>query len=115
MATLLATYRRLQQDADADAEWWCLARHVVEFALGTAMRRGEIVGLRWRDIELLDRLRAGGGPVPQNPIRVSSHRVELAGERPGWGSRPFLARKSGRAPFAPDAVGLYETFRGGGW
>lgn len=37
---LLATYRRLEQDADGDAEWWRLARHVVEFALGTAMRRG---------------------------------------------------------------------------
>jgi integrase-like protein len=42
IATLLATYRRLELDAEDDAEWWRLARHVVEFALGTAMRRGEI-------------------------------------------------------------------------
>jgi integrase len=38
-----------------DAEWWRPARHVVEFALDTAMRRGEIIGLRWRDVELLER------------------------------------------------------------
>jgi integrase len=55
IASLLATYRRLEQDADEDADWWRLARHVVEFALGTALRRGEIIGLRWRDVELLDR------------------------------------------------------------
>ena len=55
IASLLAAYRRLEQDADGDAYWWRLARHIVEFALGTAMRRGEIIGLRWRDIELLDR------------------------------------------------------------
>ena len=54
IASLLATYRRLALDAQ-DAEWWHLARHVVEFALGTAMRRGEIIGLRWHDVELLDR------------------------------------------------------------
>ena len=55
IATLLSTYRRLEQDAGEKAEWWRLARHVVEFALGTAMRRGEIIGLRWRDVELLER------------------------------------------------------------
>ena len=55
IASLLATYRRLEQDADDDKKWWALARHVVEFALGTAMRRGEIIGLRWRDVELLER------------------------------------------------------------
>jgi integrase len=55
IATLLATYRRFEHDANGDADWWRLGRHVVEFALGTAMRRGEIIGLRWRDVELLDR------------------------------------------------------------
>jgi len=55
IAGLLATYRRLEQDAQGDANWWRLGRHVVQFALGTAMRRGEIIGLRWRDLELLER------------------------------------------------------------
>lgn len=52
MATLAA---QLESEANSDADWWRLARRVVEFALGTAMRRGEIIGLRWRDVELLDR------------------------------------------------------------
>jgi integrase len=55
IAALLARYRRLEHDADGEAEWWRLSRHIVEFALGTAMCRGEIIGLRWRDVELLDR------------------------------------------------------------
>jgi integrase len=53
IALLLATYRRLEQDGDA--KWWRLARHAVEFALGTAMRRGEILGLRRGAVELLER------------------------------------------------------------
>ena len=54
ITSLLATYRRLEREAHGDGDWWRLARHVVEFALGTAMRRGEIIGLRWRSIERLD-------------------------------------------------------------
>jgi integrase len=46
IGSLLAAYRRLEHDADEDgAAWWRLSRHVVEVALGTAMRRGEILGL----------------------------------------------------------------------
>jgi integrase len=55
ISLLLAAYRQLEHDANGDAEWWRLARQTVEFALGTAMRRGEILGLRWRDVELLER------------------------------------------------------------
>jgi integrase len=56
ITTLIATYRKLEQDADTDdVAWWRLARHIVEFALGTAMRRGEIIGIRWKDVEMLDR------------------------------------------------------------
>ncbi len=55
IAALLTTYRRLELKAEDDADWWRLARHVVQFALGTAMRRGEIIGIRWRDVRLLDR------------------------------------------------------------
>ena len=38
----------------SDAAWWRLTRRLVEVALATALRRGELLALRWRDVELLD-------------------------------------------------------------
>jgi integrase len=53
---LLSAYR-VQEDASdpADAVWWALARRLTAFALGTALRRGEILALRWGDVEMLER------------------------------------------------------------
>jgi integrase len=36
--------------------WWRLGRTLTFVALGTAMRRGELLALRWRDIQLLEGL-----------------------------------------------------------
>jgi len=55
IARLLAAYREAEQEAGPEErEWWALARRVVEVALGTALRRGELLALRWRDVELLE-------------------------------------------------------------
>jgi integrase len=54
IAALLTAYRELEVDADPDAVWWRLARRIVTLALGTGLRRGELLGLAWRDVELLD-------------------------------------------------------------
>lgn len=56
IARLLVAYRELEAEAPAagDAEWWALARRLVEVALATALRRGELLALRWRDAELLE-------------------------------------------------------------
>jgi integrase len=55
IARLLAAYREAEQQAEeAEREWWALARRLVEVALGTALRRGELLALRWRDVELLE-------------------------------------------------------------
>ena len=35
--------------------WWALTRRLTAFALGTALRRGEILGLRWEDVAMLER------------------------------------------------------------
>lgn len=56
VAGLLNAYRVQQDAADAgEAEWWALARRLTLFALGTALRRGEILALRWQDVEMLER------------------------------------------------------------
>jgi integrase len=57
IARLVTAYRELQEEhrEATEAEWWPLTRRLVEVALGTAMRRGELLALRWRDVELLER------------------------------------------------------------
>lgn len=56
VAALLNTYRVAEEAAkDAERPWWALARRLTAFALGTALRRGEILALRWGDVEMLDR------------------------------------------------------------
>lgn len=56
IARLLTAYRELEGAADelAEREWWRLTRRLVEVALATALRRGELLALRWADVELLD-------------------------------------------------------------
>ena len=56
VAALLNAYRVAEDAAESgEREWWALARRLTAFALGTALRRGEILALRWQDVELLDR------------------------------------------------------------
>jgi integrase len=55
IARLLAAYDQLLQTAAPDQlPWWQLANSIVVTALGTAMRRGELLGLRWRAVDLLE-------------------------------------------------------------
>jgi integrase len=56
IARLLTAYEELRAETSetVDAEWWALTRRLVQVALGTALRRGELLALRWRDVELLD-------------------------------------------------------------
>jgi integrase len=57
IAKLLAAYRRLEAEEESEAEraWWSLTRRLVIVALGTGLRRAELLGLRWDDVSLLDR------------------------------------------------------------
>ena len=56
IARLWTAYTQLETDADDDIEreWWRLAQTLTFTALGTAMRRGELLALRWKDIHLLE-------------------------------------------------------------
>jgi integrase len=67
---------------EAERPWWKLAEAVVFVALGTALRRGELLGLRWRDISLLDgtlRVREAwvGGEFVSPKSRTSRRTIEL--------------------------------------
>jgi integrase len=56
VAGLLEAYKLLAFDATPEeAVWWDMARRMVLVVLGTALRRGELLALRWSDVEMLDR------------------------------------------------------------
>jgi len=55
VAALLNAYRVAETASEpSEAMWWALTRRLTAFALGTALRRGEILGLRWGDVEMLE-------------------------------------------------------------
>jgi integrase len=55
IARLAITYTELEHTApDQEKAWWRLAQTITFVALGTALRRGELLALRWRDIHLLE-------------------------------------------------------------
>lgn len=55
IARLATAYDELAAEAsEAERPWWQLAKAIVLTALGTAMRRGELIGLRWRAVNLLE-------------------------------------------------------------
>lgn len=57
IAGLWRAYGELEAGADEGRRsWWRLARTITFVALGTAMRRGELLALRWRDVSLLEGL-----------------------------------------------------------
>jgi hypothetical protein len=55
IARLWTAYGELEAEATGiEATWWGLARTITIVALGTAMRSGELLGLRLSDVHLLD-------------------------------------------------------------
>jgi integrase len=57
IARLWSAYGELEAEAELEEQlWWRLARTLTFVALGTAMRRGELLALRWRDVQLLEGL-----------------------------------------------------------
>jgi integrase len=44
----------LGEASEAERPWWLLVKAIVLTALGTALRRGELIGLRWRSVNLLE-------------------------------------------------------------
>ena len=55
IARLANAYDELIAEAsEPERQWWSLGKAIVLTALGTALRRGELVGLRWRAVNLLE-------------------------------------------------------------
>jgi integrase len=61
IARLWTAYTHLEHAAaentpidTANQAWWRLARTITFVALGTAMRRGELLALQWKDVQLLE-------------------------------------------------------------
>jgi integrase len=55
IARLANAYDELADEASkGERPWWLLAKAIFLMALGTAMRRGELIGLRWRSVNLLE-------------------------------------------------------------
>jgi integrase len=55
IARLMAVYREQAIRRCGEAEWWQLAGRMAVVVLGTALRRGELLALRWCDLDLLER------------------------------------------------------------
>ncbi len=86
IARLWTAYGELEREATgAEAAWWRLARTITFTALGTAMRRGELLGLSWRDVQLLEgRLLRARGPrqrTGDHPKSRASRRLIELGPR----------------------------------
>jgi integrase len=56
IARLDAAYQQLQAAAETEdeREWWRIAHTLTFTALGTGLRRGELLALQWQDIQLLE-------------------------------------------------------------
>jgi integrase len=55
IARLANAYDELITEAsEPEGQWWSLAKAIVLTALGTALRRGELIGLRWGAVNLLE-------------------------------------------------------------
>ncbi len=55
IAEYLSTFHQQEREADEhERVWWFLMRTLVVVDLGTALRRGELLALRWRAVNLLE-------------------------------------------------------------
>jgi integrase len=100
IARLWTAYGALEQEAnDPERAWWRLARTLTFVALGTAMRRGELLALHWRDVRLLDgvvqvreayvkgRFTTPKSRSSRRLIELGPRTSELLGEH--WSESPF--------------------------
>jgi integrase len=86
IARLIAAYDELRFYAsEPERPWWELSKALVLMALGTGLRRGELLGLRWNAVDLLQgKIEVRGALVrgkPSSPKSRASRRVVELGPR----------------------------------
>ena len=140
IAAVLKAYRVLEADADdAERPWYAAARRMTTVALSTGLRRGELLGLRWQDVELLDRVihvrqsfvrgemtapksRAGRRTLPLGDVAAEALEEQFAGSRhrapesivfchPALGTPLDPSKLSGFARKAITKAGVSSAFR----
>ena len=76
IADLIASYRVLESAAEEDERFWFeAARRMTVVALSTGLRRGELLGLRWQDVELLERRLSVVQQVVRNEVTTPKSRA----------------------------------------
>jgi integrase len=101
----VAAYDQLRTLASTDEQqWWQLAKAVALTALGTAMRRGELLGLRWHAVDLLEgkidvREALVRGKVSTPKSRASRRVIELG---PHTHTRTVLEQRWRQTTFHAD-------------
>ncbi len=114
IARLTAALQQLREAAPRrELPWWLLAETIVLVTLGTALRRGELLGLRWRAVDLeqgtLDVREAivrGRSTTPKS--KASCRRIEL-----GPRTRTVLEQHRKRTRFRrPDDLVFCHPERG---
>jgi integrase len=103
ISRLWTAYGELETEAELwEQVWWRLAQTLTFVALGTAMRRGELLALRWRDVQLLEGLLTVREALVKGrfttPKSRSSRRLLELGPR----TRDLLAEHWSETEFAGD-------------
>jgi integrase len=140
IAAVLKAYRVLEADADAaEKPWFAAARCMTTVALSTGLRRGELLGLRWQDVELLGRVihvrqsfvrgemttpksRAGRRTLPLGDFAAEALEEQYAGSRhqapesivfchPALGTPLDPSKLTGYARKAIAKAGVTTSFR----
>ena len=140
VASVLKAYRELEATSEeAERPWYAAARRMTTVALSTGLRRGELLGLRWQDVELLDRQlhvrqafvrneittpksRAGRRSVPLGDVAVGALEEQFAGSlhrapesivfcHPGLGTPLDPSKLTTYARKALDRAGVDRGFR----
>ena len=76
IADLIAAYRVLEADTETEERFWYeSARRMTVVALSTGLRRGELLGLRWQDVQLLERRLSVVQQVVRNEITTPKSRA----------------------------------------